>query len=653
MQLSVIIVNYNVRFFLEQCLYSVQKAMTGIEGEIWVVDNASSDGSRAYLEPRFPQVRFIWNEENKGFAKANNQALAKAKGEYVLFLNPDTILPEDCFHQCIRFFNTHPDAGALGVRMLDGKGAFLPESKRSFPSPLVSLYKLSGLSSLFPRSKIFGRYHLGYLNENENHTVEVLAGAFMMLRQSVLDQTGGFDEHFFMYGEDIDLSYRVLQTVQEKKGEPWRNYYCSDTSILHFKGESTAKGTLNYVRLFYLAMSQFVQKHYSSPRAGLFSLLMKMAIWLRAGFSVGKQFIKQAGLPIIDGGLIWLIFWFTKEWWSKLIRPDVIHPPLLIIQSFTGFAILFLIISYYTGLYQKKFRYKQLIQSGAAMLLLLLAIYALLPLDFRFSRAIVVIGSLLSVSCLALWRSLLLSAGILESAIKDEERYTLVVGTCAQAQSLQQLMSQYGKSAPLKGVVSPVSEPDTLGTIQDLTVIVKGMPVHELVFCEGTHLSFKEIIDYYRQLPSNIKMRLHASGSGSVIGSDSKFYSGEAIGGKQYRLAEPVNRRVKRLLDVIVALLLLGLFPVHFIINRKPVRLLKNSLLVLIGKKTWIGYDPPAATVLPPLPSAILGPTGFPIAEHGLQTAARDQSNEWYAQEVDLLRDLYLTFVRYKFLGYF
>jgi GT2 family glycosyltransferase len=206
MQLTVIIVNYNVKYFLEQCLLSVQKAIEGIQAEVFVVDNASSDGSREYLEPKFTNIHFEWNKENVGFGKACNQALKQAKGDHVLFLNPDTVVPEDCFTACFNFFQQTPDAGAIGIRMLDGSGKFLPESKRSFPSPITSFYKLSGLSSIFPRSKTFGRYHLGYLDQHKNHEVDVLAGAFMMIRRDVVNQTGGFDESFFMYGEDVDLS---------------------------------------------------------------------------------------------------------------------------------------------------------------------------------------------------------------------------------------------------------------------------------------------------------------------------------------------------------------------------------------------------------------------------------------------------------------
>ncbi len=290
MQLSVIIVNYNVKFFLEQCLCAVQKACINMEAEIFVVDNNSTDGSREYLLPKFPGVNFIWNNINAGFAKANNQTLAAAKGKYILFLNPDTIVPEDCFEKCMDFFNANPTAGALGVHMVDGSGKFLKESKRAFPSPLTSLYKLTGLATLFPRSKIFAKYYLGHLTENSNHEVDVLAGAFMMTPRKVLTLTGSFDEIFFMYGEDVDLSYRI-----QKAG--FKNFYFAATSIIHFKGESTGKGSLNYVRLFYKAMSLFVKKHYSGSRAGIFIFFIQVAIWCRALVSAVGRIFKWIRLP--------------------------------------------------------------------------------------------------------------------------------------------------------------------------------------------------------------------------------------------------------------------------------------------------------------------------------------------------------------------
>jgi GT2 family glycosyltransferase len=287
MQLSVIIVNYNVKYFLEQCLCSVQKAVQGLQAEILVVDNASTDGSKEYLAEKFPAVQFIWSNENLGFAKANNLALKKAKGEFILFLNPDTIVAEDSFTNCISFFEAHADAGALGVRMIDGSGNFLPESKRGFPSSSASFYKLSGLSVLFPQSKTFARYHLGYLSEHETYEVDVLSGAFMMVRKEVLEQTGGFDESFFMYAEDIDLSYRI--TKAKNKNGFYKNYFFSGTTIIHFKGESTQKGSAAYTKLFYKAMLQFVTKHKEEFSNGLMNVLIKMAVLLSGALSRVKQ----------------------------------------------------------------------------------------------------------------------------------------------------------------------------------------------------------------------------------------------------------------------------------------------------------------------------------------------------------------------------
>jgi GT2 family glycosyltransferase len=279
LELSIIIINYNVKFFLEQCLHTVLKAVSQIDAEIWVVDNCSTDGSLTYLKPRFPEVRFIENQKNTGFGAANNQALMACSGEYILFLNPDTLLPEDCLSKSLGFISSLPNAGAIGIRMLDGSGIFLPESKRAFPSPVTAFCKLVGLSALFPRSAFFNRYSLGHLSEHENHQVDVLAGAFMLAKKSVLDTTGSFDERFFMYGEDIDLSYRI-----QKAG--YHNYYFSGSSIIHFKGESTRKGSLNYVLLFYNAMLLFVRKNYRGSKAGLFGFFIQLAIVIRGLISV-------------------------------------------------------------------------------------------------------------------------------------------------------------------------------------------------------------------------------------------------------------------------------------------------------------------------------------------------------------------------------
>ncbi|MBI3236050.1 MAG: glycosyltransferase family 2 protein, partial [Bacteroidetes bacterium] len=225
MKLSIVIVNYNVQYFLEQCLSSVKKASSHLPCEIWVVDNHSVDGSVNMVRNKFPEVKLIANDVNLGFAKANNQAIRKATGEYILLLNPDTIVEEDTFVKVCDFMDKHSDAGGLGVRMIDGKGNFLPESKRGLPSPSAAFYKMFGLSKIFPKSKIFGRYHMGFLPEHETNAVDVLSGAFMLLRANILSITGLLDEDYFMYAEDVDLSYQIT-----KAG--YKNYYYPETTII-------------------------------------------------------------------------------------------------------------------------------------------------------------------------------------------------------------------------------------------------------------------------------------------------------------------------------------------------------------------------------------------------------------------------------------
>ncbi|MBC8464438.1 MAG: glycosyltransferase family 2 protein [Bacteroidetes bacterium] len=257
MTLSVIIVNYNVKQLLKECLQSVMIAAKDLEGELWVVDNNSSDGSLAMLQKEFPTIKLIANKKNPGFSVANNQAIRQAKGEHILLLNPDTLVQADCFQKCLNFMEQTPKCGALGVQMHDAKKTFLPESKRGLPTPWVSFTKMSGLNKLFPRSPIFNRYHLGYLDKDQNHPVDVLAGAFMWVRKSALEKVGLLDESFFMYGEDIDLSYRIQQGG-------WENWYLGEVQILHYKGESTNKYTYAYIHRFYGAMRIFAKKHFST-----------------------------------------------------------------------------------------------------------------------------------------------------------------------------------------------------------------------------------------------------------------------------------------------------------------------------------------------------------------------------------------------------
>jgi N-acetylglucosaminyl-diphospho-decaprenol L-rhamnosyltransferase len=285
MLLSVIIVNYRVPYFLELCLHSVRRALEGLDAEIIVVDNHSGDGSVNLLRPLFPEVKWIVNTENAGFARANNQALRQSNGDNLLFLNPDSIVPEDFARKCLGFMR--PLTGGLGVRMIDGSGRFLRESRRGFPSPWVAFCKLSGLTSLFPHSRYFARYYLGHLPADRPHPASVLSGACLWVSRSALDKTGPFDETFFMYAEDIDLSYRLESTG-------YTNYYFPGVTIVHFKGESTPKD-IRYIRQFYKAMIQFRRKHF---RLSVFSrAAIETAVWLRAAVSAAAIRIPHSSKP--------------------------------------------------------------------------------------------------------------------------------------------------------------------------------------------------------------------------------------------------------------------------------------------------------------------------------------------------------------------
>ena len=285
MKLSVVIVNYNVKYFLEQCLHSLEQAAVGISHEVIVVDNASTDGSSEYITSRFPSIKWMACRENTGFSKGNNIAIAQAKGEYILMLNPDTVVTKEAIEGCVEFMDTHADAGACGVYMLRTDGTFAPESRRALPTPFVSFCKMTGLSKLFPKSRTFGRYYMQYLDKEKINAIEIISGAYMMLRSKTIKKTGALDEDFFMYGEDIDLSYRIL-----KAG--YSNYYLP-LRILHYKGESTNKSSYRYVHTFYRAMQLFFKKHYSHYSL-LVSLPINIAIWTRALLAyIGNQFVHR------------------------------------------------------------------------------------------------------------------------------------------------------------------------------------------------------------------------------------------------------------------------------------------------------------------------------------------------------------------------
>jgi GT2 family glycosyltransferase len=607
--------------------------------QIIVVDNQSTDGSIEYLQPKFPGVQFLQAGTNLGFARACNKGLKYATGNYVLFLNPDTIVAEDTLEKCIHFFEEHVDVGAIGVRMLDGAGRFLKESKRAFPSPLTSLFKLFGLSAVFPRSKTFSRYYLGHLDAHQNHRVDVLAGAFMMVRKEVLEKIGSFDEAFFMYGEDIDLSYRI-----QKSG--YQNYYLADTEIIHFKGESTKRGSLNYVRMFYLAMSIFVHKHYGGAKAGIFNAAIHFAIWVRALIAAVAKLVRWIGLPLIDAFIILFSFWVVKDVWANLVKGGYQYPVPLLRVAFPAFTFVYLVVAYYAGLYNKIFRQKNLVRSSLIATLTLLAGYALLPVHYRFSRGIVLFGSLLSFILIFLFRLLLLKGKLLQHPpLSISKPFILVAGSEKEYKEVSHILQQQKLHTKIIDRLSIDKKTNASTLLQNIEAITLASNARELIICAG-EMPARWMINLTQQI--TITTWFHMAGSSSIVGSDLSYTSGDVLTAEEsFNLAIPHKKRVKRLLDVFASLCFLISIPLHFLTMKRPFKFLKNCIGVLIGRKTWIGYHT-SGNGLPPLRQAVISESG-PKKETSLENAAR--LDYWYARNYEPMHDLKLIIRNYKNLG--
>jgi GT2 family glycosyltransferase len=646
MQLSIIIVNYNVKYFLEQCLHSVVKAIAGIEAEVFVVDNCSQDASVEYLQPLFPRVKFIASKTNDGFAKANNKALEKCKGDYVLFLNPDTIVPEDCFKNCIHFFLEHKDCGALGVQMIDGSGNFLPESKRSFPSLSAAFYKLIGLSLIFPTSKNFNQYALGHLPKDDDYEVDVLAGAFMMLNKVVVEKTRGFDEAFFMYGEDIDLSYRVQEAG-------YKNYYFGKQRIIHFKGESTKRGSLNYVRMFYNAMSIFVRKHYSGSKATFFATTINIAIWFRALVSLLQNIINNSGLLIVDAIVVFASMYATQEFWIHMLRNGQPFDGFLTQYSLPVFTIVFIIGALLSGIYDNLYKPLKALIASLSAVVVLLAFYSLLPEHYRFSRGVILSGGIASGLMVTLIRWIFIKLNWIKDDEANKLKQAVIIGSQADYVQVLQLMQKSDIDERLLGRIGiKESEENTIGSIQKTKQILEQLGVKEIIFCEGS-LTFVKIIEEVVALHNlGISFRFHAKKSHCIVGSDSKTSTGETLTADGYfALSNPYQQRMKRMLDMWISILIIVSFPVQVLFINKAVTAFKTALLVLIGKRTWVGYSYFQNT-LPLIPPGILTPSGYRNNNSfSVYNNALKKADIIYAREYDWMQDLKIIFNNYRYLG--
>lgn len=539
----------------------------------------------------------------------------------------------------------YPEAGALGVQMIDGSGMFLKESKRSFPSPLTSLYKLSGLTRLFPHSKTFAKYYLGNLDETQNHEVDVLAGACIIIPKNIIENLGGFDESFFMYGEDIDLSFRI-----QKAG--YKNFYFAETTVIHFKGESTKKGGLNYVRMFYKAMSTFVKKHYGGSKAGIFNFLIQFAIIVRAFVSAIGRFIRWVGMPVIDAGVILLSFWLIKLLWNTYVKQQVDYSPNMLIIAFPIFTLIYLGASYFSGLYDNGYKQSRLNRSAITAIIVLLAGYSLLPESLRFSRGILVFGSIMAYSLITFLRWLLVRVKVLEKDKTNGQEKTIIAGTPQEYARAYKIMQRCGLHKKILGRVAVNGEGETnlIGNIGQLMQLVNMYPVRELILCEG-ELSFKKIIELVKSTTGHIRIMFHAMYSESIIGSGSKNIAGKYVAPhSNFKLGSPVNKRNKQLADTIISVIFIITFPVHLLRQKKPNRFFRNVSDVFLTHKTWVGYSSSLKN-LPLLKPGVLTVTGRPAFMNTLPQKSLLAADIWYAANYSLWRDVQIVWKNYKFLS--
>lgn len=609
--LSVIIVNYNVSHFLEQCLLSVMSACENIDAEVIVVDNNSVDGSVEMVRDKFPGVKLIANEENAGFSKANNQGINVSAGKYVLLLNPDTVVEPDTFSKCVSFMEDHPEGGGLGVYMVNGKGEYLPESKRSLPTPHVAFYKTFGMSALFPKSKRFGKYHLGYLDKDSIHEVEVLSGAFMLLRRETLDKTGLLDETFFMYGEDIDLSYRILQAG-------YKNYYFPGTRIIHYKGESTRKSSLNYVFIFYQAMIIFARKHFTGKNARLFSMMIHLAIYFRAAIAIARRTFLRMVYPVTDIALLWGGIYFIKQYWASNVRfgTGSDYPAEYMLVVVPAYIAVWIVSMFFSGAYDRPVKTSKVLRGMGIGTLIILVVYALLPESMRYSRALIILSFFWASVSLTFYRYLLNLTGINAfRSGKARQRRFAIIGSPEEAERVASIVRKTDPDAGFIGMVNTTQEPggiNQIGHIKQLDEIVSIYNISELIFCLKD-LDAKEIISMMTARASGgTGYRIAPPESMYLVGSGAIHTTSDLYLLQVNSITSSANHRNKRFFDVVSSFVLLILFPFFIVIQRRPAGYLRNCFRVLSGKLSWVGYEDtlshPDHNLLPAIRKGVLKP---------------------------------------------
>jgi len=581
--ISIVIVNYNVKDFLLECLRSIESASKGLDIETIVVDNNSSDGSVEFLEPLFPQVTFIKAGDNLGFGKANNIGIKRAKGKYLLILNPDTLLEQNTLHAMFEYMEQNPGIGIAGCKVLNPDGTFQSACRRGFPTPWASFCKLFGLQKLFPKSTLFGKYNPTVRDENESYYVDAVIGAFMFCRTELIKEIGGFDEKFFMYGEDLDMCYRV-QKAGYKVG------YFSGATIIHYKGESSKRSSINEVKHFYQAMEIFAKKHFS--HSALFLLFLRLGIVVRAGLAYLNKNKLSIGVMLFDLVIINLAMMVgtSFKFDSFFGFPSHAYPTVFIVVTLVLLTAGVAVGEYFEG--KPSFR--------KSLLAIMVSFFVLSSLtyffkDYAFSRGVVLVTIAFTLIFSFLARAAISFYERISGSRRD--RKILFVGNNEKTSSIiDKLTSAETFSANIVGIVANSPSSNTalnypiLGSLDYLHNIINENEIEEVIITDDSidSTALMKIVSSQR----NDKVRFHVAQEyeellaariiNEITGSEPTL--------PNYNLSKFRYRFIKRLSDISISIFLLTLgIPLVYLLFGKTVGKWKNLFNVLIGKYSFIG----------------------------------------------------------------
>ncbi len=642
LDISIVIVNYNVKDFLRGCLQSIREASGRLSVETIVVDNNSVDGSVEYLRPLFPEVEFIALPENIGFGRANNIGIEKARGKYLLILNPDTLLRNDTLQEMYDFMETHKDCGIAGCKVLNPDGSFQVACRRGFPTPWVAFSKLFGLQSLFPNSPIFARYNQLYKSIDDTYEVDAVIGAFMFCRTDLIKKLGGFAPEFFMYGEDLDLCRQV-------KLQGWKVMYVHTTSIIHYKGESTKRSSINDVRHFYEAMEIFTRKHFGKNH--LFLLLLRLGIKIRSAIAYIERYWRDFLFILLDLLSINLALLIsTKIRFEKFFGfPDYAYPVVFIVISLVFLPSMFIVGEYFEG----KHSIKRAFSASMITFFVLSSLTYFFP-EFRFSRGVVLMSIGFTIIFTSVSRAI---TKILEQfSEQNKSKRIIIVGTGEIAKSLFDQISELPNSnIIIEGfVASSADELDNsklqiIGEKSYLNKVIKEKKPNEVIFADE-QISSSDMINLMLEFSSQ-NVRFHQVKEFDELLAASVIQDIADIEPTvpTYNLSRFRNKTLKRIEDLAISLFLLS-FGVPFILafRKEPSRFLKMLIRVFKGEISFIGLHKISDDFTPAIGKiGIIGPNASEQTQN-LSVEAIKKLNEYYLRHYTLSMDFDI-FIKYLF----